>query len=219
MKKKGSSWPSSRTRPAPTTVNTPTGIEPSTTGSGPATPATTSSSVVALKTPDLSRDREAVNSLPPALASCLEEQLGPEYDLIRYTINDAGKLTLETLNDGRTAILGLSKPAPDDMILRALLKLRSLTAWRGIGDADLDMTLEAFAEKLSEYPADAVIQALNEAPDKSKWFPTWFDLKTHISYLSQRRRLILEAIDRRIEKLTPRSSAVAGLITKASKNG
>jgi hypothetical protein len=218
MKKKQPSWPSSETRPVPTTGNTPTGTGLSTTGSDQATPAQTSSSVVALKTLDLSRDREAASSLPPALASCLEEQLGPEYDLERYTINDGGQLALEVLTEGRTAILGLSEPAPDDMILRALLKLRSLTASRGIGDADLDMTLEAYAEKLKEYPADATIQALGEAPDRSKWFPTWHDLKTRIHYLSQHRRLILEAIDRKIAKLEPRSS-VAGLVRKALHHG
>jgi len=218
MKKKKPSWPSSETQPTPTTGNTPTGTELSTTGSDQDTPATTSNSVVALKTLDLSRDREAANSLPPALASCLEEQLGPEYDLESYTINDADQLTIEALTAGRTAILSLSEPADDDMILQALLKLRSLTASRGIGDADLDMTLEAFAEKLKEYPADATIQALNEAPDRSKWFPTWYDLKTRIHYLSQHRRLILMAIDRKIEKLEPRSS-VAALVRKALKHG
>ena len=218
MKKKKPSWPSSGTAPTPTAGATPTGTKRSTTGSGQDTQATTSNSVVALKTLNLSRDHEAVSLLPPPLASCLEEQLGPEYDLERYTINDAGQLTRETLNEGRTAILSLSEPADDDMILQALLKLRSLTASRGIGDADLDMTLEAYAEKLKEYPADATIQALNEAPDRSKWFPTWFDLKTRIHYLSQHRRLILAAIDRIIERLEPQSS-VAGLIKKALKHG
>ena len=160
----------------------------------------TSSNVVALKTLDLSVDRQAVSSLPPPLASCLEEKLGPRYDLERYAIKGADQLTLETLNEGRAVILEMSKPASDDMILQGLLKVRSLTASRGIGDADLDMTLEAFAEKLKEYPADATIQALNEAPDRSKWFPTWYELKDHIHYLSQHRRLILEAIDREIER-------------------
>lgn len=219
MKKKKPSWPNSETRPTPTTGNTPTGTKLSTTGSDQGTQATTSNSVVALKTLDLSRDREAASSLPPALASCLEEQLGPEYDLERYTINDGGLIIdLKVLNEGRIAILSLSEPADDDMILQALLKLRSLTASRGIGDADLDMTLEAFAEKLKEYPADATIQALNEAPDRSKWFPTWYDLKTRIHYLSQHRRLILAAIDRKIERLEPRSS-VAALVRKALKHG
>jgi hypothetical protein len=217
MTRKKPSWPSSGTRPTPTAGVMPTGTELSTTGSDQATPAQTSSSVVALKTLDLSRDREAVSSLPPELASCLEEQLGPEYDLERYAINDGGQLALEVLTEGRTAILDLSEPAPDDMILQALLKLRSLTASRGIGDADLDMTLEAYAEKLKEYPADATIQALGEAPDRSKWFPTWYDLKTSIHYLSQHRRLILEAIDRKIAKLDPRS--VAGIVRKALKHG
>ena len=212
MAKKKSSWPSSKTKQQQPTEDKSIGTELSTRGLGQASPDQTSPNVVGLR--NLSLDKDARNSLKPALALCLEAQYSPEWDTTRFDIT--GQVKKADLIEGRQAILD-HWPEPDRQLIgQAMLKLRALTASRNTGDLDLDLTLEAYAEKLAEYPADAVVQALNEAPDRSTWFPAWHELKIRLDYLTENRRLILNAIDRELAKLEPKTS-VAGLIEGAIK--
>jgi hypothetical protein len=212
MTKKKSSWPSSKTKPAPPAEGKSIGTELSTPGSDQVSPDPTSPNVVELR--NLSLDKDARSSLKPALGSCLEPHHNPEWDTIRFDIT--GQVKKADLIEARQVILD-HWPVPDrQLIAQAMLKLRALTASRNTGDLDLDLTLEAYAEKLAEYPADAVVQALNEAPDRSTWFPAWHELKVRLDYLTENRRLILNAIDRELAKLEPKTS-VAGLIEGAIK--
>jgi hypothetical protein len=102
------------------------------------------------------------------------------------------------------------------MVIEGLIKLRALTAHRNEENANLELISEAYIDKLMQYPADAVIQALNEAPDRDKWFPAWHDLKVRLDYLTTDRRLMVNAIDREIARLQPKTS-VQGLIKGAIK--
>jgi len=212
MSKKKSSWPSSKTKPSQAEDDKSIGTALSTLGSDRASPDPTSPNVVELR--NLSLDKDARSSLKPALGSCLEPRHNPDWDTIAFRLT--GQVKKADLIEGRQVILD-HWPAPDrQLIAQALLKLRALTASRNTGDLDLDLTLEAYAEKLAEYPADAVVQALNEAPDQSTWFPAWHELKIRLDYLTENRRLILNAIDRELAKLEPKTS-VAGLIEGAIK--
>lgn len=65
-------------------------------------------------------------------------------------------------------------------ILKELAKLSMLTRRKSEGDDDVRLRLAAYADKLSAYPADAVLTALREWPDQSEWFPTWNELKERL---------------------------------------
>jgi len=173
----------------------------------------TSRNVVGLAL-NVSRDGEAISCLTPHLASCLEAQYSSEWDTIRYELTQV--IDVKDLITGRKAIMELCQPADRKLVGQCLVKLRALTATRNLGDFDLDLTLEAYADKLMEYPADAVVQALNEAPDRDKWFPAWADLKTRLDYHTTDRRLVVQCLDRKIAKLQPKTS-VQGLIKGAVK--
>jgi hypothetical protein len=56
------------------------------------------------------------------------------------------------------------------------------------GEAATEATLNAYLERLADCPADCALTAMERWPDKSKWFPTWHELKTEIDALSAYRR-------------------------------
>lgn len=221
MTKKRSSWPSSGTAPTPTAVATPTGTGHSTTGYAPATPPAISSNVVALAV-KAAPDHDAILSLPERLGSSLEGQYGHEkqdFSIVGYVIN--AELSLAELEEGRNTILSCWIAPTDQMIAEGLARLRSLTASRASTAEDFDLATSAYADKLREYPDDAVRIVLAEAPDRSKWWPTWFELRERLEYHTRHRRLILRAIDHRISRksaLAPRNRA-ARLVRKAIKRG
>ena len=213
MSKKKSSWPSSKTTPKQPDDANSIGTELSTLGSDQVSPDQTSPNVVAL-TLNVSRDKEAKTCLPSQLASCLEPQFNSEWDTIRYDIT--APVDVEVLKHGRSKILELCEAPERPMVIEGLIKLRALTAHRNEENANLELISEAYIDKLMQYPADAVIQALNEAPDRDKWFPAWHDLKVRLDYLTTDRRLMVNAIDREIARLQPKTS-VQGLIKGAIK--
>lgn len=73
----------------------------------------------------------------------------------------------------------------------ALREMASLTAKRTESGEDEEMTVTAFMERLAEYPGDIVIDAIRGWPNKSRWWPTWFDLAEQINFwMEDRTRLI-----------------------------
>jgi hypothetical protein len=152
--------------------------------------------------------------LTPSIEHSLEEVFSSEWDTIGFEITEP--VPIDDLHESRNAILGICKPAPDEMIIAGLAKLRALTASRARDDRSTDIQIEAYIEQLKMWPADAVVQALNDAPSRSKWFPTWHELEEQLKYLTTDRRLIVAAIDRRIARLEKKTS-VQGLIQGAIK--
>ena len=216
MTKKKSSWPNSKITPKPQADAKSIGTELSTLGSDQGSQNQTSTNVVAL-TLNVSRDKEAKTCLPSRLASCLEPQFNSEWDTIRYDLT--ATIDVEVLKHGRSQILDLCEAPERSTVIEGLIKLRALTAHRNEENANLELISEAYIDKLMAYPADAVVQALNEAPDRDKWFPAWHDLKDRLDYLTTDRRLMVNCIDREIAKLDKTSvqGLIKGAITKCPR--
>jgi len=89
-------------------------------------------------------------------------------------------------------------PHPKQLVME-LTQLWSLTAHKSHSDQTLDLLLEAFAAKLEDYPADAVIEALRQWPENNKWWPTWAELKALIERKCRHRRLLLAALTKATE--------------------
>lgn len=82
----------------------------------------------------------------------------------------------------------LSKAASPADLIRALTEVSAITAKKADGDAVNDVMLRAMALRLEEYPADVAIRAVRSWPDKSKWFPTWCEIKAECEGLMGARR-------------------------------
>ena len=133
-----------------------------------------------------------MRSLAQSFDLKIEEQLSSEYDFKGYSIN--------TLSPKKLAIVKaeaekLMRPADDMTLLQELIKLRSLTKHRNEG-YDIDLLLETLVDKLSKYPEDAVVKALDRISDKSQWWPSWFEIKKEVEYYCKHRIALLNAINK-----------------------
>mgnify|MGYP003674360661 FL=1 len=133
-----------------------------------------------------------MKSLAQSLDLKIEEQISSEYDFTGYSIK---KLSPKKLGIAKAAVEKMMTPADEMTLLQELIKLRSLTKHRNEG-YDIDLLLETLVEKLSRYPEDAVVKALDRIVDKSQWWPSWFEIKKEVEYHCQHRLALLNAVDK-----------------------
>ena len=122
------------------------------------------------------------------------------YRISHYKIE--GDPTLEAVTETHAKLSRSMAPAPDREVLMELNRLWALTSHKSQSAPELDITLEAYSEKLKSYPRDAVVETLREAPELSQWWPTWKELKTEIEKKCRRRGLALEALERKINEFS-----------------
>lgn len=107
------------------------------------------------------------------------------------------------LEEARAEILEQQWPAEPSEIAMWLTRLDALTARQGKTEIDLELMIQAYIDKLSAYPADAIEAALDNLADKSKWFPAWAEIQEELDWLTRRRRFIVAELDRKIDRLRP----------------
>jgi hypothetical protein len=133
-----------------------------------------------------------VKSLAQSLDLKIEEQLSSEYDFDGYSITT---LSPKRLGVAKEAVEKMMAPADELTLLQELIKLRALTKHRNEG-YDIDLLLETLVDKLSKYPEDAVVKALDRISDKSQWWPSWFEIKKEVEYYCKHRMALLNAINK-----------------------
>ena len=143
-------------------------------------------------------NKQLTTQVTPGLSSVpwLEEKLTRDYEHSGWVIN--GQQTMKELNRAYDQIEAQCKPLEDLEIIKALIKLKTLTASRAASNEDYDITLESYTEQLRQYPADSVVAVLGQIAGQSKWFPAWYELKKELAYLSAPRLNALKAIERKI---------------------
>ena len=122
-----------------------------------------------------------MKSLAQSLDLKIEEQISSEYDFTGYSIK---KLSPKKLGIAKAAVEKMMTPADEMTLLQ-----------RNEG-YDIDLLLETLVEKLSRYPEDAVVKALDRIVDKSQWWPSWFEIKKEVEYHCQHRLALLNAVDK-----------------------
>jgi hypothetical protein len=85
-------------------------------------------------------------------------------------------------------------PADPAWLARAIATLAVLTARPQRDDSEIELTIEAFIRKLSDYPADVVTSVLNAWADTHKFFPAWAELKEELDRTCKRRVEIRQAL-------------------------
>lgn len=78
----------------------------------------------------------------------------------------------------------------------ALQPLYHLCAQKGQDNADLAGQMRAYAGRIAELPAPAVLRALAGWPSRSKWFPTWAELLDAIDECAVPVRMQVDALMR-----------------------
>ena len=147
----------------------------------------------------LNVDKAAVKSLMHTTGLELEEKLTREFDLQGLTL--AGPVSEAMLIKAEAELVKSMEPADEETLARAVLKLRGLTSHRNNGK-DLDVILEAYVEKLRQYPKDAVLESLDKLADDSEWFPSWSNMRADIEWRCKRRLLAMQAIQQERQKKT-----------------
>lgn len=94
------------------------------------------------------------------------------------------------LDGALTTVKRAKSPAPVNAMIGWLAELSVLVAYRAQTEFNGELTLKVYARNLSDYPADVVRDALNDWPSKSKWWPTWHELKELLDAKAQRRRIL-----------------------------
>ena len=149
----------------------------------------------------LAADRHAAKVLSKPLNGFWLDAVYPAisgtFRISHYRIE--GNPTLEAVRERHSQLSKLMAPASDQELLMELNRLWALTSHKTKSAPELDITLEAYTEKLQSYPRDAVVEALREAPENSQWWPAWKELKTEIEKKCHRRVLALDALERKID--------------------
>lgn len=109
-----------------------------------------------------------------------------------------------------------STPASPVELVDALAGLSALCARKSDGDDVNAATLQAYTRKLESYPRSAALKAIDAWSDRSKWFPTWFELMEVCEQFMGPRRAVVFALG----KVPEADGAPAEPIkTAASKKG
>lgn len=85
-------------------------------------------------------------------------------------------------------------PASPMTVVEELTKLRMLTKAKTEGE-DLDLLVTAYAERVTEYPADIIRTACRAMADKSTFFPSWSEMKAELDDWMSSRREIVRGMD------------------------
>lgn len=143
-------------------------------------------------------DQMAMASVPRRLGSRLE-----------WRHNGSGESELRLIGsepvdrqDVETALTNLGPlmaPASETSLATELSRVRALTA-RQAG-VENEMAVAAWLDSLKSWPADVAMWALREWPSRSKWWPTWYEIKALMSERAHRRKTLVERLKARVERV------------------
>jgi hypothetical protein len=115
-------------------------------------------------------------------------------EIRRFSVS--GEKAPDGLQSASELINAVRHPLPIEDIIAALTNVRVLTISRASTSEDLDLTLAAFADALSEFPADIVRKALRDWPQSHKYWPTLAEIRASMEPLLRERGMISDAIER-----------------------
>lgn len=87
-----------------------------------------------------------------------------------------------------------TRPAAPNVVKSELARLRATTISRNTEASDLALTFAAYADALSEYPADVVIDTCRFWGRNEKWWPALSELRARMDRKYRRRKLLAAAI-------------------------
>ena len=131
----------------------------------------------------------------------IQEKYDSNFDLIGYEI-DGDDLSLHK------AVKILQKnlnPCTDREIKVLIADLMSMTAIKNHEVDVFKATIKNYTSRLKEYTGEIVRQVLTTWPDKSKWFPTWYDLKEELEWRDTTKKMLAEVEKKLVFNLIERN--------------
>jgi hypothetical protein len=113
------------------------------------------------------------------------------------TVTPSGSLEAER---AERIVSALEAPAPQAKLIEWVTLCAVLTAQPRDDDMTSELKLRAYVEKLAEYPGDIVREVLSDWPGKSKWFPTWAELKAALDKHAGVRPLLVDRVRAEIKR-------------------
>lgn len=153
------------------------------------------------KLPAVTLQRDPAALLPPHVTSQLDttwEINNTGYGWDGYVSGYAllGPLTETDLTQAVKQVENWLQPAPAQLILAELTRVRALTISRDQSTADLELVAAAYADELREYPVDVVREVLREWPRTHRFWPTLCELVERMEHLVVPRKALLDALCR-----------------------
>lgn len=179
-----------------TSRSTQTGTRLGAPGSGNRT-----SSLPAARTAAIPLQRDPGALLPPHVTSQLDttwetNNTGYGWDGYVSSYELTGPISEEDRVAALRQVEQWLQPAPPQLILAELTRVRALTISRDQSTADLELVAAAYADELREYPADAVREVMREWPRTHRFWPTLCELVERLEHLVTPRKALREALRR-----------------------
>jgi hypothetical protein len=119
-------------------------------------------------------------------------------ELVSYNVGEA---PLEDIKRALWMVEQTLRPAPSVTIVNELARLKVTTKSRAEAGEDLTLMLAAYAEYLSEYPSDVVVDAMRAWARNEKFWPAWSELKESLDWRVKKRRAIQAGLRRAAERI------------------
>jgi hypothetical protein len=100
----------------------------------------------------------------------------------------------EVTEEMKAFVRNAALPLTAQEVVEELSMLAALTKRRNTDDADTAILIRAYAEKLSEYPADVVKYVLASTARNNVFFPAWAELYEDLEFWGRRRLRLRDAV-------------------------
>lgn len=111
--------------------------------------------------------------------------------------------SLEAITEMRSRMEGAFAPPADDQMEVWLAELDMIAPRRASSSNDDDLRMQAYINRLKDYPADVVREALLSRA--WRFFPSWFELQEVCDELTAHRRAVRSELDRAEQKARERA--------------
>jgi hypothetical protein len=114
-------------------------------------------------------------------------------DIVGYEL--AGPVDVTDRACARSLIAVALQPAPPQLIVRELARLRMLTKAKAEAGVDLEAMFSVLAEELAVFPADIVCSVLRRLGRTSKFFPSLAEVYQACEDAVKPRRLLADTLN------------------------
>lgn len=100
--------------------------------------------------------------------------------------------TIDQVDQCITAVAKASVPMPYDMLRERLAILATLVIKpSGEAEEDIDLRMKSLAKRLEEFPADITSYAITQVERTQKFWPSFAEFYTHISWRLKKREYLM----------------------------
>ena len=146
-------------------------------------------------------DRNLLASLPQSVRTYLkpidreftDPIYGYDFEFSHYEL-DQSYIPPSELRRARELIAPLVRGCDKRTALIELTRLKMTTVSKAESQEDLNMRLAVYAEELTAYPTDCVVQACRKWTRMEKFFPAWAELKEILDRLARKRLALWRAV-------------------------